>query len=136
MQMIVNCKRENPVYEAVNFNQDPKNGKFGEKVYYCDFNGMICFCFFLFFLLLTFWLCYVNVMLDCEFFIWFLGSILCRDYQKLVSLEKSFYRFCCLCRSYEDFFCFSSHLEFSFGRRLASQYFISSIFGFFSSSSC
>jgi hypothetical protein len=43
MQMIVNCKRENPVYEAINFNQDPKNGKFSEKVYYCDFNGMICF---------------------------------------------------------------------------------------------
>lgn len=43
---------------------------------------------FLFFLLLTFWLCHVNVMFDCEFLIWFLGSILCRDYQKLVSLEK------------------------------------------------
>lgn len=29
-----NCKWENPVYEAVKFNQDPKNGKFSEKVYY------------------------------------------------------------------------------------------------------
>lgn len=29
-----NCKWENPVYEAVKFNQDPKNGKFSEKLYY------------------------------------------------------------------------------------------------------